>query len=204
MIATRNPSAISTLGGSRETSQRCLLERIGGGDKAAFAEFYDRVAEAMMSVACRILGEAEAEEAVQESFLAIWKHAGTFNPELNTPLGWSLRLTRNKCIDRLRVRGRRSRMFDDTIDPAVLHATADSGPVDPGDDPCALRSELREVLQTLPLEQRRVLDLAFFGGLTQQEIASHLSLPLGTVKARIRRGVLRLRLPIERLKLESR
>ena len=145
------------------------------------------------SVALRILGDAhEAEDALQEAAVQIWERAPLYDPAFGKPLSWALTLTRNKAIDRLRAMRRKAGLHDAAASEAGFGA--DTEPAAPQ---ATMTSEtagfLRTALTTLPAEQRRAIELAFFGGLTQAEIAEQLAVPLGTVKARIRRGMLALR-----------
>jgi RNA polymerase sigma-70 factor (ECF subfamily) len=180
-----------------------LFRQIANGDQRAFGELYDRTSGIVYSVAHRILGQkAEAEDVTQEIFLAIWNNAGAFDPNLSKPTTWIIILTRNKCIDRLRRLRRRSRVIDESVEFDENWAATDGAEKIVGDHD-TLRSELRSAVKALPADERRLLDLAFFGGLTQREIATELGLPLGTVKARIRRGLLRLRPSLQKLQLET-
>jgi RNA polymerase sigma-70 factor (ECF subfamily) len=143
----------------------------------------------------KILGEAsEAEDVVQDVFLAIWKNASSFDPKRAKLFTWAVTLTRNKAIDRLRTRKRRAGIIEKSKEDIADFSLA-------GDLPditdVASRNERAELLRmafrTLPKEQQEPIKLAYFKGLTQVEIAENLGQPLGTVKARIRRGLLRLR-----------
>jgi RNA polymerase sigma-70 factor (ECF subfamily) len=176
-----------------EASQAQLLRRIAGQDRQALAEFYDLTAGTLFSTAIRILGDAhEAEEVIQDAFLQIWGKAATFDAALGAPFYWALSITRNRAIDRLRARQRRVRLADE------LHeATAAESPPFAPPFPSALSEEeiaaVRAAVSGLPGEQRQAIEMAFFGGLTHVEIAEALGEPLGTIKARIRRGMLKLR-----------
>jgi RNA polymerase sigma-70 factor, ECF subfamily len=174
-----------------------LLRRIGNGDRNAFSEFYDLYASLLFSIAVKILNDPkEAEDVLQEVFVQIWEKAGTFDPRLGKPAGWATTLARNKAIDRLRASHRRSRLIDD--------ATAELAPA-AGDSPGANEAVfgreksglIRSAVAGLPVDQRQAIELAFFGGLTQNEISDRLREPLGTIKARIRRGMLKLRDQLE-------
>lgn len=180
-----------------------LIQRTAGGDHGAFSELYDRTSRLVYSIACRMLGRvAEAEDATQEVFFAIWNHAATFDREQGKPTAWIVSLTRHKCIDWLRRVGRRSWVIDESQEFDEESAVANRAEKVASDHD-ALRSELGAALKLLPTDQRRLLDLAFFGGLTQQQIATELRLPLGTVKARIRRALFSLRTPLQRLQRET-
>jgi len=169
-----------------------LLRRIAAEDGQALAELYDQLGVALYSIAVRILGDdLEAEEVMQDVFVQIWEKAAAFDAALGTPTNWVMRIARNRAIDRLRARQRRSRALDEfgsafTAEPAPQ-------PTHDGD---LSREELvgvREAVQSLPAEQRQAIEMAFFGGLSQREISAALNEPLGTVKARIRRGMLKLK-----------
>ena len=170
-----------------------LLRRIAAQDRNAVAELYDQVSGPLFAVSFRILGDQhEAEEVIQDVFVQIWDKAPSFDPVMGAPMSWALSITRNRSIDRLRSRQRRSRLMDDleqvhSIDstPALAGSEATMG----DDEVVAIRS----AVHSLPLEQRQAIEMAFFGGKTHLEIAEALNEPLGTVKARIRRGMLKLR-----------
>lgn len=175
-----------------EESQVELLRRIARRDHQALAELYDQLAGVLFSTAVHILGDRrEAEDVVQDVFVQIWTKAATFDAVIGSPFHWTLGITRNRCIDSLRTRQRRSRLLDEAIadaglDPAPLAAAANA--LSP-DELAAVRS----CVAGLPPDQEQAIAMAFFGGMTHQEIATTLNEPLGTIKARIRRGMLRLR-----------
>jgi len=174
-----------------------LLRQIAGGDRTAFAEFYDRHTTLMFSVASRILNNpGDAEDVLQETFLQIWEKAGKFDPALGKASSWAATLVRNKAIDKIRASQRRSRLAEEAgTAQAIANDVADTvnenlhGP------------EQARIIQTaiveLPGEQRQAIELAYFSGLTQDEISKKLNTPLGTIKARIRRGLLKLRDQLE-------
>jgi RNA polymerase sigma-70 factor (ECF subfamily) len=170
-----------------------LLRQIAGGDRAAFAEFYDRHSTLMFSVACKILNDtSEAEDVLQETFLQIWEKAGKFDPKLGRAASWAAILARNRAIDRIRASQRRTRLAEEA---GTAYAIAEEA-ADTVNE--SLRGhEQAKIIQSaiveLPDEQRRAIELAYFSGLTQDEISKKLNTPLGTVKARIRRGLLKLR-----------
>jgi len=176
-----------------EVLQAELLRRIARQDRDALSEFYDQTARPLFSLACRILGNAaDAEEVIQDVFVQIWTKAAKFDGEKGQPFHWVLALTRNRCIDGLRFRQRRSRIMADAHGEPALDQAVELAPVDSPlmeDDIAAIRS----VVNDLPQDQRQAIEMAFFGGLTHQEIAESLNEPLGTIKARIRRGMLKMR-----------
>lgn len=181
--------------GDRQSEDGDLVRRMASGDKEACSKLYDRFSRPLYSVAFRILNDqAEAEDIVQDVFLTLWNKAGSFDIVRGSAFGWAVTLTRNRAIDRVRTRRRRSTLLSESVVEDVPGGSSSADP-DSVDD-LMLKEKataVRAALSTLPREQVHALELAFFSGLTQQEIASRLSEPLGTVKARIRRGLLKLR-----------
>jgi RNA polymerase sigma-70 factor (ECF subfamily) len=176
-----------------------LLRRIAGGDRAAFADFYDRHSALMFSVASRILNDAaEAEDVVQETFLQILEKAGRFDPTLGRAASWVAILVRNKSIDRIRASQRRSRLSEEAgAAHAIAAEVADTVNESlHGHDQAKM---IQSAIIGLPAGQRQAIELAYFSGLTQEEISKKLNTPLGTIKARIRRGLLKLRDQLEDL-----
>jgi len=180
----------------QQIADREMIERIGRGDQSAFSALYDRLSRPLYSLALRMLGDAgDAQDALQDVFLQIWSRAATYNPEQSTVFSWTVLLTRSRVIDRLRSRKRRLRVVDsatgdedaDVADASTMESAADTA--DKNDEAARVRS----ILNNLPSEQREAIELAFFGDLTHHEIAARLGEPLGTIKARIRRGLLKLR-----------
>lgn len=177
----------------RDAQDANLVRRIAGGDKGALAELYDRFADPLHATALRILRDAaEAQDVVHDAFITVWEKAATFDAGRGSAFAWALTLVRNRAIDRVRTHRRRSELLASSA-PEDLGLAAAAG----GGDVSAERGDeahrVRAAVAQLPLEQKRALELAFFGGLTQEEIARTLDQPLGTVKARIRRGLLKLR-----------
>jgi RNA polymerase sigma-70 factor (ECF subfamily) len=172
-----------------------LLRRMSGGDRDALAEIYDRFSRPLYSTAFHILRDAaEAQDIVHDVFIALWEKAKVFESERGTAFSWAVTLTRNRSIDRLRTRRRRAGLLEQSL-PADLGYEENASGL--GADAEASRGDearvVRAAVATLPDDQKRAVELAFFSGLTQQEIAAKLQEPLGTVKARIRRGLLKLR-----------
>ncbi len=171
-----------------------LVLRMAAGDKTALAELYDRFSRPLYATALRIVTDpTDAQDLVHDAFIALWEKAAVFDATRGTAFAWAVTLIRHRAIDRVRSRRRRSELLTAAL-PADLGYDEDSGA---SADTSAARSDqasaVRAAVATLPGDQKRALELAFFSGLTQQEIAQKLSAPLGTVKARIRRGLLKLR-----------
>ncbi len=157
------------------------------------AAFYDQTAAPLYSVAFRILGDgSEAEEVIQDTFVQIWEKAATFDPMLGSAFHWALSIARHRSIDRLRARQRRSRLVEEYREVSAADPPTTSGPEQSAGNAEAF-AMVRAALAGLPNEQRQAIELAFFGGKTHLEIAEALKEPLGTIKARIRRGMMKLR-----------
>ena len=178
---------------SPQPAEEGLLERIAAGDTAAFAEFYDRHSSILYSLILRIVGDShEAEETLQEASLLIWERAASYRPSAGKPLSWAVAIARNKAIDRIRSTQRKAKLIAELTQQAPeFHTHPASGPGETMQRETA--TLMRAALGGLPPEQRQAIDLAFFSGLSQSEIAGQLGQPLGTIKARIRRGMLALK-----------
>jgi RNA polymerase sigma-70 factor (ECF subfamily) len=169
-----------------------LIRRMADGDREACARFYDRYAPAVFAFVRRIVRDpADAADVLQEIFWETWQAAATYDPARGTPEAWLFTRARARAIDRVRSVRRRRETFVAPIDEQLAAAAGD-----PGGD-AAERAEHRELvagmLGRLPDAERQVIELAYYGGLTQTEIAERLKQPLGTVKTRIRLGLERLR-----------
>jgi RNA polymerase sigma-70 factor, ECF subfamily len=170
-----------------------LVRRIAQGDQSAFALFYSRLSPVLYGVAFRMMNDhGDAEDVLQEGMAYIWRRANSFDASRSSTFAWAAMIVRNKAIDKLRARRRGERLRERVKDSSDLSADQD--------DTSALeplfreqRNQVRSVLSQISPDQREALELSYFSGLTHEEIAAQLGAPLGTVKARIRRGVLQLR-----------
>lgn len=173
-----------------QTTDAELLAAMARGDDAALAALYDRYRLILFGLIQRILhSRAEAEDVLQEVFLQAWQKAADFDESRGRPFTWLVTLARSRAIDRLRSLGARDRLATASAREATEEVA------DAADD--AILSEqseiVREALKELPEDQRQVLLLAYFEGFTQSEIAGRLGAPLGTVKTRMRSGMMKLR-----------
>ena len=170
-----------------------LMTLVDEKSSDAFAVVYDRHGGAAYSLAHRIVGEAGmAEDVTQEAFLSIWRSTARFDAARGSVRGWVLGIVRNRAIDALRRSARPAPKLD-LDDDAVL----ETQPAEQRTDAEAIRREtagrLRQALGLLPREQSQVIELAYFGGFSQSEIARMLGVPLGTVKGRMRLGLEKIR-----------
>jgi len=175
---------------SGQTADVELLKAVARGDEQALAQLYDNYRVILFGLLVRILNSREeAEDVLQEVFLQVWRRARDFDETRGKPFTWLVTLARSRAIDRLRSLGARDRVAQASVREAaeeVSDAARDT-----------FRSEQRALvtsaLSQLPEEQKRPLVLAYFDGLTQSEIAAKLGAPLGTVKTRMRAGMIKLR-----------
>jgi RNA polymerase sigma-70 factor (ECF subfamily) len=188
-----------------------LVRDVAAGSQDALGMLYDRHAEAVYVAACRLTNDRQvAEEVVQETFLALWNRAELFDPKAGSLAAWLHTIARNRTVDRLRAMGRRPRLVpvssirqEDEADSSALERIAGAGRVVGGADlgpgpegaleALEVRLTIRDALDDMPEVERTVIILAYRDNLTQAEIAQRLGWPLGTVKTRTRRALLRLR-----------
>jgi len=169
-----------------------LIARIARGDQSAFSQFYDAHAGLAFGLIRRIVRDKEAaEEVLQEVFWQVWREAASFDPARGGAEAWLVMRAKTRAIDKLRSIRRKEQTFVAPVDERSASA-ADPRVEDPA-VVAADRSLVEGALGRLPDAQRRVIELSFFGGLTQTEIAARLGEPIGTVKTRARLGLERLR-----------
>jgi RNA polymerase sigma-70 factor (ECF subfamily) len=171
-----------------------LLARVAKRERAALEQLYDRYSNIIYATAMKFLKEdADAQDVVQDVFIQIWDKAKLYDPAKGKPLTWALTLTRNRSIDRIRAIQRRTRLRDDFEKETVVDESAGVREALSGVDASEKSQILRDAVGRLSPEQRNVIELAFFSGFTQSEIADRLGEPLGTIKARARRGLMKLK-----------
>jgi RNA polymerase sigma-70 factor (ECF subfamily) len=169
-----------------------LIARVAAGDRDAFSRFYDLLAPVAFGMIRRVLRDQEAAaEVLQEVFWQVWREASRYDPKRGSPEAWVVMRAKARAIDRLRSIRRQGRTFVAPLDESVARWEGERA-----ENPAVLAEErglVQKALAQLPEPQRRVIELAFFDGLTQSEIATRLGEPLGTVKTRARLGLERLR-----------
>lgn len=166
-----------------------VVPMLAAGDPRAIDSLYDRYSRLAFGLAFKMLNDRmAAEDVVQEAFVALWRHARSFDADRGQVRSWLLRIVRNRAIDRLRSGGthRETTNIDDVdvpvADTAWDHVSADAD-----------RTQVRELLSQLPTSQRRAIELSYFGGLSQPEVAANMGIPLGTVKSRQRLALEKMR-----------
>jgi RNA polymerase sigma-70 factor (ECF subfamily) len=174
---------------------RALLARVAEGDSRALDTLYDRYSRVVYGVALRILGQAElAEDVVQETFWRVWRRSRTFQSGRGQVASWIFGIAHNLSVDELRRQRSRPRPVYDTDETPVLRDIEDDR-MDVAAE--AIENErgrlISAALQQISAEQREAIELAYFGGLSQSEIAERLHSPIGTIKTRIRLGLRKLR-----------
>ena len=177
-----------------QTQERLLLRRIANGDRVGFEELHTRFAGLVYAIFFYVFGDhRDTEDISQEVFLSIWKKAKLYHESKGEPMTWVASLARNRAIDRIRAKERRSRLRDavqaepDTVAPkAIPDASHMTSTLERG-------GIIRSAVMQLTPEQRQVIEMAYFAGLSQSQIAEKIDAPLGTVKARMRRGLGKLR-----------
>jgi RNA polymerase sigma factor (sigma-70 family) len=176
----------------REVSEAALADGLAAGDVACLAEVYRRWAPLVRGLAQRALGDrSEAEDVMQQVFLAAWRGRSGYRPELGPPSAWLTGIARHRVADALAARSRRAALFEAVAGRHAVSVGREPG-TDAGMDAVVERLVLSQELARLPSTQRTVLRLTFYEDLTQPQIAERTGWPLGTVKSHARRGMRRL------------
>jgi RNA polymerase sigma-70 factor, ECF subfamily len=193
MAIATNPTEPLTETQSAEDAT--LVARIAEGDGHALETLYDRYSRVVYSFSLRMLADTNsAEDLTQEIFLRLWRQGGSYQHSRGAFLTWLLSVTHNMAIDEIRRRKRRPVAVDGADDDQTLSALPDTRTdVENAAWLTSLHAIVREALQDIPPSQRHAIELAYFSGLTQREIAERLNEPLGTIKTRMRLGLLKLR-----------
>ena len=178
-------------------ADRELVARSAAGDERAMSDLYDRYGTVLYAVAYRVVGQrADAEEVVVEAFAQAWRDAGRFEEGRGSVAAWLTMIARSRALDLVRARGRRDKL---AATAAVSGLDAGPAAADPAASPADRAEEderrrmVRQAIESLSPPQRQAIELAFFEGLSQSEIAARLNEPLGTVKTRVRLGMQKLR-----------
>lgn len=175
---------------SNRNPDKVLIEQVSKGDKSAFKEIYSRFSQVTYNLAFRMLRDREdAEEVVQEIFLQIWNKAKSYDPGRGAVSTWVLNIARSRAIDKIRKVGYRDRNIE--IDEEKVNSNVDvSRNLEDRDES---KNVIKQALESLPEKQRTAIELVYFEGLTHVEAADKLNEPVGTIKTRIRLGVLKLK-----------
>jgi RNA polymerase sigma-70 factor, ECF subfamily len=182
-LITAEPAAMRD-----EDLMRLVVQR----DERALGALYDRYIRLVYAVSLRITGDREtAEEVVQDVFQAIWQSAAGYRPGAASVSSWMMGIARHRAIDATRSKRERARSREYALDPGL--PTGDDANPETEAGRSALRDAVREALGALPASQRQAVEMAYYGGLTRDEIAKATGEPLGTVKTRLRLGLLKLR-----------
>jgi RNA polymerase sigma-70 factor (ECF subfamily) len=184
-------------------SDAALVARMAAGDEHALGVLYDRWATTVHTLAYYLLGQAdEAEDAVEETFWQAWREAGRYDASRGAVSTWLSTIARSRALDRQRARRRRGEEPLDGVAPSsdvsggVAGSRASAANPQQEAEASERAHDIAAALEKLPVEQREVIELAYFGGLSQSEIATRTSLPLGTVKTRARLALEKLRAPL--------
>ncbi len=170
------------------SKEKALVARLQNGDQKALSDIYDLYSEALYGLCLKVLRShtGMAEDAFQEAMVKIWKYAASYDPEKGRLFTWMLNITRNTAIDYWRKMDKRSQIQEDISDVHISHPNMVKNP-----DTDTI--DVTDQLDNLSSEERDVIELAYFSGMTHHQISGQLKLPLGTVKTRIRRGITKLK-----------
>jgi RNA polymerase sigma-70 factor (ECF subfamily) len=210
MRSQRTPVPAEVEPAPAEASDEALVRRVAQGDSAALEALYDRYASRVLGMALRVNGDrAASEDILQETFWRVWRYAGTYQPETGAFAAWLFRITRNLVVDAYRRQSARPQPLSDMVqaqygpDGANPYEQADPE-ADVAEQGLALmqHKQVRSALGALPEEQRRVIELAYFHGLTRHEIAEATGEALGTIHTRARLALQKLRKELEKQHFE--
>lgn len=184
--APETKAQVSTL----DLTDEHLMEQIQARNPEALGELHDRYATMIKALVMKVLhNDAESDDMVQEIYVEIWNRAGSYDPSKGKALGWIITLSRRRAIDRLRKREAycraEERLAEHTKEApseGVLHVEEDIAHAE-------MREHLQRVLATLPPAQKQAIEMAFYRGMSQREIAAHTGIPLGTIKTRLELGL---------------
>lgn len=192
--AARGLAAAPTAPPKTRAPQReleALIERAAGGDQDALAAFYDQTKGYAFGLILRVLGDAAtAEEVLLDVYMQVWRQAGSFDAGRGGAFAWLTTIARSRALDRLRA-GKSQRRWE--VEMEAAHDFRHAADVEEDAAAAELRRVVRAALAALPPGQREVIELAYYNGLSHSEIGARLGLPLGTVKTRIRLGMVKLR-----------
>jgi RNA polymerase sigma-70 factor, ECF subfamily len=179
--------------GNAETRHAALIRGVAGGDQQALASLYDATSRTVYGLLLRILSDASAaEEVLLDVYAQVWRRAASYSAERGSPLAWLTTIARSRAIDRLR-RGRLEQQRTEPLDLTTARVAAAGASVEEDVQSRETGEFVRAALDSLAPEQREVIELAYYGGMSHSEIAAARGLPLGTVKTRTRLGMMRLR-----------
>ena len=168
-----------------------LIRQVANQERDAFSQLYDRFSTLVFTLALRMLrARSDAEDLLQEVFVQVWRQAQNYSAERGSPEAWIVNIARSRAIDKIRSIRRMEKSFVLTDDPARAESSEN---VETAAASSEAKLAMNSALANLPEAQRKVLEMAYFDGLTQTEIAARLKEPLGTVKTRMRSGIQRLR-----------
>jgi RNA polymerase sigma-70 factor (ECF subfamily) len=190
---TLPPNQTAPEGGAEQQRQAQLIGEAAGGDQYALAALYDATSRTVYGLLLRILSDASAaEEVLLDVYEQVWRQAAQYSRERGSPLAWLTTIARSRAIDRLR-RGRREQQSTEPLEGIVATARAPGESAEEAVMAGEVRAVVRAALDSLAPEQREVIELAYYGGMSHSEIAAARGIPLGTVKTRTRLGLMRLR-----------
>ena len=187
------PPGISVEYGTRNEELAALIKSLASGDQSAMTTLYDSTSRLVYGLVLRILNEAPtAEEVLLDVYTQVWRQAAQYDATRGAPLAWLTTIARSRAIDRLRS-GSHERQFKQPLEAAEMSAATAGTSAEDFTVASEMQKLVRAALEMLPPEQREVIELAYYGGLSHSEIAVKLGQPLGTIKTRTRLGMMKLR-----------